>query len=84
MSRESSQKDVRIECSHPYTEVWEKEELYCPKCGKKSVWAECSEGDYYVGNQYICLDCESSFFLPNGIMYPGPNDQQRIDQLKEE
>lgn len=73
------------EWTHKYTETWEFEEnIHCPCCGKKSVWS--SDGyDYYLDNEHICIECNTSFYLPsfNDI---GKDIQglQRLENLKSE
>ncbi len=65
--------------SHQYHEVWEPEELHCPKCGQKQAWRCANGGDYYVGDQYICTACRSSFYLPGGVQdASGEQDEQRL------
>lgn len=69
--------------SHKYEECWEESDLYCPKCGLKSVYVECGAGDYYDGNKHICINCESTFYLPDS---PQPStddsDLQRVAALR--
>lgn len=80
--------------SHSYDERWDRDAtLFCPECGKQgTVWADASEGDYYVGPEHICAACGNSFHLPH---YSGPVDvslpfdehsqhDQRLRALKEE
>lgn len=50
-----------------YEEYWEKTELYCPRCGKQEIWLRIDNGDFYIGNQHICIVCKSTFYLPKGI-----------------
>lgn len=51
--------------SHHYFEEYEKENnLYCPNCGKKSIWIEQGGGDYYEGANHICTSCRCQFSLP--------------------
>lgn len=71
------------EFSHKYSETWEPTEYFCPNCGEKSVWHECSPGDYYVGEQYICLKCGNTFYLPMGVNEAnGEQDEQRLEYLR--
>jgi ribosomal protein L37AE/L43A len=59
---------IRHRESGGYEEQLEKTEYHCPKCGNKNVWVEDSEGDYYVGSIWYCLDCHFGFtFQPNRI-----------------
>ena len=39
--------------------------LFCPNCGDREVWRNADGGDYYVGEQYLCVACKHSFYLPN-------------------
>lgn len=73
----------KMEVSHKYTEAWEKTDFYCPNCGKRGVWSVAG-GDMYVGPQHICVDCESSFYLPDGVLDIRNNNQdsQRLKHLK--
>lgn len=49
-----------------YQISYEKTDLYCPKCGQQSVEVEASEGDYYLGPEYVCAKCECSFYHVSG------------------
>lgn len=42
-------------------------DLFCPGCGKGPVYEENGEGDYYVGKDFWCLACGSTFNLPYGV-----------------
>jgi hypothetical protein len=71
--------------SHKYDETWEETEYFCPCCGKKAVWHEDDPGDYYVGEQFLCIACGASFYLPNGAE-PSQNneqDRQRLERLRD-
>ena len=69
--------------SHKYTETWKKIEMYCPSCGKQEVWQEQSSGDYYVGEGYICVDCESCWTIqgPDKIHEKDEQGQQRLNAI---
>lgn len=70
--------------SHVYSEDWEfLPDTFCPNCGHKGVWANL-EGDFYVGNQHICTQCEYSFHLPScdKITKDDKAEQQRLVNLK--
>lgn len=41
-------------------------ELYCPNCGKRDVWVEDGDGDYYAGPDYGCKACNHCFNMPYG------------------
>ena len=62
-----------------YSEELEKTELFCPNCGKKGVWVEKNEGDFYNGPNYVCIECNYVFSLPtDGVrplrLYPDESD----------
>ena|ERR1043166_6425191 len=69
--------------THGHDESCEKLALYCPNCGEKQVWHEMSEGDYYVGELYLCISCRHGFYLPVGVRSELDNEQgkQRLDAL---
>ena len=71
------------ELSHKYSEPWELTDYFCPHCGKKGVWFRNDGGDYYVGEQHICIECDHTFYLPNGIIKAtNEQDAQRLARLK--
>lgn len=69
---------------HSYQETWTDTEIHCPSCGKKAVWRDTSGGDYYVGEQHICIACAFSFCMPNcnHIDERDDNDMQRLLALR--
>lgn len=67
---------VKYPMGHSHTEIWDKNDLFCPNCGGKPVWNEQGPGDYYVGEQYICLKCGYSFTIQEGDV-----DAQRFELL---
>ena len=71
------------EFSHKYSELWELTDYFCPNCGKKGVWFGDDGGDYYIGEQYICMECEHTFYLPNRVSEAnGEQNAQRLKHLK--
>ena len=38
-------------------------DLFCPKCGQDKVFVEDGDGDYYVGPNHFCFDCDFIFHL---------------------
>lgn len=40
---------------------------HCINCGSQSVFETKEEGDYYLGNDYLCTECNSTFVIPGGI-----------------
>ncbi len=78
--------EVNYLAGHTYTETWDAApDLHCPACGEKTVWHEDGEGDYYVGERFMCAstDCAVSFYLPE---WPerskSREDKQRIAALQ--
>lgn len=69
---------VKYDAGHSYDFDYKKEVMFCPNCGKREIWVECSDGDYYMGPQHVCSNCDFSFCMPSA----GRNDQIAI-QLKE-
>lgn len=71
------------EFSHKYEEGWEATKRFCPNCGARNVWHETDPGDYYVGEEYLCLTCDHRFYLPMGVQKAdGEQDKQRLDRLR--
>lgn len=38
---------------------------FCPACGKKTVWEEDDEGDYYCGPEIVCSSCGATMQWPS-------------------
>ncbi len=71
------------EFDHKYTEPWVLTDYFCPHCGKKGVWFCDDGGDQYVGEQHICIECDHSFYLPDGVQkVMGEQNTQRLTHLK--
>ena len=68
------------EFSHKTSEPWEKTPLHCPRCGDTEVWFRNDGGDYYVGEQYLCIGCDAEFHLPDGVS--DAKDEQNKQRLK--
>lgn len=70
--------------SHKYSETWNKIEMYCPHCGKQEVWQEDSDGDYYVGEGFICAACEHTWTIqgPKRIHHTWEQDRQRLEAIR--
>ena len=70
--------------THKYTEKWESLDLFCPNCGKKDVWHSAEEGDYYMGELYLCTNCDYRFYLPSGVnpVTGDDSDEQRLSAIK--
>jgi predicted RNA-binding Zn-ribbon protein involved in translation (DUF1610 family) len=79
----SNHSEVGKQFSHRGREVWTRNDLFCPKCGKQKVWNCDGPGDYYVGTKYICAECESYFYLPDGVnACTDDQDEQRMLVLR--
>ncbi len=51
--------------THGYDENWEVTALFCPSCGRRSVWRDAGPGDVEVGPKHICLSCFRGFYIPD-------------------
>jgi len=72
------------EFSRKHSEPWVLTNYFCPNCGKKGVWLRSDIGDYYVGEQHICIECDHKFYLPDGVSEANDEqDTQRLKHLKE-
>jgi len=49
--------------THHYVKTYVKCVLFCPNCGKQEVWEELGGGDYYLGVDYVCTNCDASHCL---------------------
>lgn len=65
---------------HQIEEWWEDTDLHCPRCGEKKVWHENCEGDFYVGEMYLCIACGGSFTIQLGG-FTASSDMQRLAEL---
>ncbi len=72
------------EFSHKYRENWDLTEYHCPHCGKNEVWHETGGGDYDVGEEHICTNCNHHFYLPDGTddISNDVQGEQRLKVLK--
>lgn len=73
---------VKYEAGHTYDESWEKTDYFCPGCGKPHVWHETGPGDYYVGEQFLCLKCGGRFYLPGEVQTNHVRDWQTRQRLE--
>lgn len=62
-------------------EQWEDTNYFCPNCGQKTVWHQYDEGDYYVGEDHICISCGKMFTLQNEMNMSEERTPQLIKQL---
>ena len=46
-----------------FTRFFELTEYFCYLCGKKPLYVEQGEGDYYIGPNYWCKTCDSRFTM---------------------
>ena len=76
---------INYRAGHSYDETWGlAPDMFCPHCGKHGVWIEQSPGDYYVGQQHICMECRWTFQMPMLCDGRDEYDQQRIAKLSSE
>jgi hypothetical protein len=68
--------------SHHYEQEYKKIDLFCPNCGKKEVWEEQGEGDYYSGTKHICTSCNNAFYLPSLYNMEQTHELSIVEQLK--
>lgn len=68
--------------THHYVDEYIKGDLFCPQCGKQSVWEEQSDGDYYCGPDYICDACGSRFTIQRPDISTEGNIAKKIQQLR--
>lgn len=74
---------VKYEAGHSYAKEWEPTDHFCPGCGTKAVWHETCDGDYYVGEDYLCRHCGALFTM----QYSGPvpknwQTQQSLEAIR--
>ena len=68
--------------SHHYWEEFNKTEIYCPSCGQTEVWS-ASYGDYYVGEQHLCVACSHAFTIQQSGTAKNINDLGKLAQLRQ-
>lgn len=69
--------------SHHYVHNIEKTDLYCPLCGKREIWVELGQGDYYQGSSYYCTSCISHHNLDSSHTEDQEAYINMIKQIKE-
>lgn len=74
--------DVRYEAGHSHRERWERSDLYCPKCGLRTVWRCSGEGDYYLGADHLCHNCGTVACLDNADMSVSIKAQQSLVAIR--
>ena len=83
MTITSVEMKIQYEAGHSYLECWEPVEIFCPSCGAATIWHERSEGDYEVGELYLCVRCTASFTIQGPQIRTGSwQDAQRITVLR--
>lgn len=60
------------------------DDLFCITCGEKKVYEEGSEGDYYVGAEYVCVGCGALFTFQGGAKGEHDSDVSTLEQLRKE
>lgn len=70
--------------SHEYTEHFEYDDfLFCPNCAARAVWVDQSGGDFYVGENHVCIECGTVFCLPIiRCASDDEQDRQRVEGIK--
>lgn len=72
----------KTEVSHSSRETWEKDDDYCPHCGKQEVWFCEGSEDYYEGVPYLCLHCKSTYSMNTISDISDDQDKQRLAALQ--
>lgn len=70
--------------THKTETLWVRSKKYCPGCGSNKCWRADNGGCYYEGEEYCCLNCESSFTVPNFSTIPSDHAELAIKRLKME
>lgn len=77
---------VKYKLGHSITDKYEKSDLFCPRCGKQTVFVDTGAGDYYQGPRHVCLECVEAFGCQ---LYGGDNpsdgettNTQIVEQIK--
>lgn len=68
--------------THHYFHTVKKTKLYCPSCGKRTVWVDESSDDYYLGSNYYCISCNSMHCLDFCVTKMDNPYQMIIEQIK--
>ena len=45
-----------------YQESWVQTDYFCMVCGRQTVWRDDSPGDYFAGNQHMCVSCGAAVY----------------------
>lgn len=51
--------------SHHYWEEWDRCKIFCPNCGKQTVWEEL---ETYEDQWYACTNCEFYFSMSGQVL----------------
>lgn len=65
----------------PHTEIYERSEIYCPNCGKQTVWLDTND-DFYVGKTGLCLSCKHSHNCAGDFMSPDSDSIFNIEFIQ--
>lgn len=68
--------------THHYWDEYRIGQLFCPNCGKQSVWEEQGSGDYYCGPDYLCISCDHRFSIQGPDKPEWGNVTKKLEQLK--
>ncbi|GAB3797318.1 hypothetical protein [Virgibacillus kimchii] len=74
---------INYELGHTIEFSYTKSNMYCPSCGRQSVWSEESEGDFYCGPDYACSHCKASFSIQLGTNENSFEGEQLIKQIRD-
>lgn len=76
--------DIHYKAGHTYQEKWIEAIVFCPACGTHKVFINNDPGDYYLGVNYHCSSCGSSFNLNLNLdRKPDNESSQRQDYFKQ-
>lgn len=67
---------------HHYWNNFEKSEYYCPNCGTKEVWQEQGSGDYYLGEEWLCTNCNHGWTMQGPYTVKEINVMGKLAQLR--
>lgn len=69
--------------SHHYWCEFEKTNYFCPECGQQEVWQEQTEGDYYLGEQWLCASCSLKWTMQGLSKVTSINDMGKLAQIRQ-
>lgn len=68
---------------HHYWTEYEKTEYFCPNCGANEVWQEQDPGDYYCGEDWLCLSCSHGWTMRGPYTLKEINEYGILAQLRQ-